>query len=243
MRVLIMSDIHGNVVALETVLKHAGEVDAVWCLGDVVGYGPNPNECVATVRELPNLVCLLGNHDAAAIGLVDLETFNPEARRSMEWTISEVNDETIEFLKLRPEMAEPVEHVTLAHGSPRYPVYEYLLDTRSATENFDHFDTDYCFVGHTHLPVMFYLEMGDYMSRLSIPPINTVSKLAPRAIMNPGSVGQPRDRDPRASYVIFDTEDNTWDYRRIEYDIEETQKRMEGLNLPERHVSRLEGGW
>ena len=112
-----------------------------------------------------------------------------------------------------------------------------------ASENFDHFDTDYCFVGHTHLPVRFQLEKGDYMARLNVPSINAVIDLGPRAILNPGSVGQPRDRDPRASYVIFDTEANSWDYRRIEYDVQETQRRMEEVDLPERHVMRLEGGW
>jgi diadenosine tetraphosphatase ApaH/serine/threonine PP2A family protein phosphatase len=243
MRVLIVSDIHANQVALEAVLQDAPAHEAVWCLGDVIGYGPNPNECVEIVRDLPNLICLTGNHDAAAMGGVDLSSFNPEARQSLEWTQSVLDQDTVAFLKERPEVVEASKHVTLAHGSPRFPVYEYLLDTRSATENFDYFKTDYCFVGHTHLPVLFYLEPGDYMSRLAVPPINTVTELAPRAILNPGSVGQPRDRDPRSSYAIYDTESHFWDYRRVEYDIKETQRRMQEIGLPPRHAERLEGGW
>ena len=242
MRALVITDIHGNLIALESVIKHAKDIDAVWCLGDVVGYGPNPNECIALLREQPNLSCLLGNHDAAAIDNMDVSSFNPEARMSVEWTQSVLDEKSLDFLRDRPQTQE-IDNITLAHGSPRHPVFEYLLDTRAATDNFDFFDNDFCFVGHTHLPVIFHLEPDKYMAQLSIPQIDVVSQLAPRAILNPGSVGQPRDRDPRASFAIFDTEDFTWEYRRAEYDIEETQKRMMELQLPERHIIRLTSGW
>ncbi|MEK6221673.1 MAG: metallophosphatase family protein [Chloroflexota bacterium] len=243
MRSLIITDIHGNQVALETVLKDAKEdFDAVWCLGDVIGYGPNPNECIDLVKDQPNLICLLGNHDAASANLMDISSFNPEARRSVEWTQSVLTDSSLEFIKERPEVSV-IEQVTLVHGSPREPVYEYLLDTRAATDNFEHFENNYCFVGHTHLPVLFSIAEEDYMASLTIPPVNAVTKLATRSIINPGSVGQPRDRDPRAAYAIFDSEENTWDYRRVDYDIEETQNRMVEIGLPERHVFRLETGW
>ena len=154
MRILIISDIHANLTALETVLEHAGDYDAVWCLGDVVGYGPDPNECIDIIRDLPNLVCLLGNHDAAALNQLDLNTFNPEARISVEWMQKQLTPESYAFLESR-QLEVVTEHVTLVHGSPREPVYEYLLDTQAATENFDFFSTKYCFVGHTHLPVIF----------------------------------------------------------------------------------------
>lgn len=242
MLALIISDIHANLIALETVLENAGSFDSVWCLGDVVGYGPNPNECVSLIRKQPNLKCLIGNHDAASLGLLDLTTFNPEAKKSIEWTISQLNDKSIEFLKMLPE-TETIGNVTLAHGSPRQPVYEYLIDTKGATENFNYFKTDYCFVGHTHLPTLFSLEKGDKVANLSIPTIDMKEILSPRNIINPGSVGQPRDRDSRSSYAIFDTEKNTWEYKRVSYDIAETQKRMKMVNLPARHISRLEGGW
>jgi diadenosine tetraphosphatase ApaH/serine/threonine PP2A family protein phosphatase len=242
MRALIISDIHSNIIALETVLEHAGKVDAVWCLGDVVGYGPNPNECVQLLKEQPNLVCLLGNHDAAAISMVSVQTFNLEARQAVEWTQEVLTEDSTAFLQECPASME-VENVTLAHGSPRRPVFEYLLDTRSATENFEFFNTEYCFVGHSHLPVNFHLREDDYMARLSIPPIGQTLQLYPRAILNPGSVGQPRDRDPRAAYAIYDSESHIWVYNRVEYDIATTQERMREHNLPERHITRLESGW
>ena len=242
MRALIISDIHANLVALETVLKHAGKVDAVWCLGDVVGYGPNPNECIALLKEQPNMVSIMGNHDAAAIDELELNTFNPEARRSIEWMREILEPESFDFLGSRPRQLV-MEGVTLVHGSPRQPIYEYLLDTRAATENFEYFTTDFCFIGHTHLPVLFYMEPGDYLAGLTIPPIQQKTKLKPRAIINPGSVGQPRDRDPRAAYALFDITEQTWHYKRVEYEITTTQERMQKVGLPERHILRLEGGW
>lgn len=242
MRILVISDVHANFVALEAVLEHAGKVDAVWCLGDVVGYGPSPNECITRLKELPNLVCLLGNHDAAAVNILDSKSFNPEARISIEWLQTQLTKESINFINGRPQ-TDSIGQVTLAHGSPRQPVLEYLLDTRSATENFGFFDTDFCFVGHTHLPVIFYTSNDDYLARLTIPQANQVTKLKPRSIINPGSVGQPRDRDPRSAYVIFDSQKKSWDYKRIEYDIPKVQQLMIAAGLPERHVNRLEEGW
>jgi len=242
MRVLVITDIHSNLTALETVIKDAGKVDAVWCLGDVVGYGPYPNECIALLQEQPHLICLLGNHDAAAVKILDVTTFNPEARKSVDWTQNRLSEESKTFLCERPKLSVQG-NVTLSHGSPRHPVFEYILDTRSATENFEHFNTDFCFIGHTHLPVMFSMENNNYMSRLAIPPVNEVTELKPRVIINPGSVGQPRDRDPRAAYSIFDTETNTWEYRRVEYDIHKIQEHMRKYELPERHIVRLESGW
>jgi len=242
MRTLIISDIHANLTALETVLEHAGEVERVWCLGDVVGYGPSPNECIERVKQLPNLTCLLGNHDAAAIGQIDINTFNPEARISIEWLQGQLTEDSLKFLRALPEK-KSFETATLAHGSPRQPVFEYLLDTQAATENFEHFQTDFCFVGHTHLPVIFHLKEDDYISRLSIPPVNKQTKLKLRTIVNPGSVGQPRDRDPRSAYAIFNPKKKTWDYRRVKYDIPAVQELMTEAGLPERHVLRLEGGW
>lgn len=242
MRALVITDIHGNYIALKSVLEHAGEVDAVWCLGDLVGYGPNPNECVELVREQPNLVCLLGNHDAAAVGIMDIFSFNPEARLSVKWTQDTLTPENHTFLEERP-LIEVIDNITLVHGSPRHPIYEYLLDTRAATDSFEHFDTDYCVVGHTHLPVMFYIFNGDFIAHLTIPRVDEITELQPRAILNPGSVGQPRDRDPRAAYAIIDTEKQTWQSYRVDYDIEATQRLMMEHQLPERHIMRLSSGW
>jgi diadenosine tetraphosphatase ApaH/serine/threonine PP2A family protein phosphatase len=242
MRFLIISDIHANLTALEAVLNQAGQVDAVWCLGDLVGYGPDPNECIARIRGLPQLVCLVGNHDAAALGLIDTDTFNPDARQAIDWTRETLTPESLAFLQTLPDRAV-VDLVTLVHGSPRQPVWEYLLDTRSATANFEYFDTPYCLVGHTHLPVLYYLQDESRHAQLMVPDGTMQMTLPPRAIVNPGSVGQPRDRDPRAAYAIYDTEVNTFEFCRVAYDITDVQERMEAAHLPARHIQRLTSGW
>jgi diadenosine tetraphosphatase ApaH/serine/threonine PP2A family protein phosphatase len=242
MKILVITDIHANFSALESVLAVAGDYQAVWCLGDLVGYGPDPNECIARVRELPNLVCVLGNHDAAAIEKIDDNAFNADARLVISWTRKTLTPASVEFLTSLPE-TQVQGDVTLVHGSPRQPVWEYLLDTRTATQNFEFFDTPFCFVGHTHLPVLYYLGDDSRTARLIIPENSTQMALAPRTIINPGSVGQPRDRDARAAYAIFDTEQNLWEFHRVDYEIEAVQDRMRLANLPERHILRLSAGW
>ena len=242
MKILILSDIHANLTALETILADAGEIDAAWCLGDIVGYGPDPTECVERIMQLPQLKCILGNHDAAVINKIDDNAFNQDARTIIDWTQQAMTASTLQFLQELPEKL--VEHdVTLVHGSPRQPIWEYLLDTRTATYNFDHFETNYCFVGHTHLPVVYYLGDDSRSARLTIPDHNTQMALAPRTIVNPGSVGQPRDRDPRAAYALFDPDEYFWEFHRVEYDIQDVQDRMRLANLPERHIVRLASGW
>ena len=242
MRVLVISDIHANLTALEAVLEDAGDFDATWCLGDVVGYGPDPNESIATIRSLPNLTCLLGNHDAAVLGDIDIASFNLDARISVRWTQSVITKDSLDFLKGLPDKIE-IAGQTLAHGSPRHPTWEYLLDTPTIADNFAYFDTPYCFVGHTHLPVIYQLD-GDQRPPDHIVPDDFVPiQLTPRAIINPGSVGQPRDRKPEAAYGIFDTKTHTLEYRRAAYDIQSVQLRMQAANLPERHIHRLEIGW
>lgn len=242
MRILIISDLHANLTSLDAVLKDAGQIDAAWCLGDLVGYGPDPNEIIQRVRDLPRLVCILGNHDAAALNQIDTGAFNPEARQAVHWTAKALSEDNRNFLRRLPEKLV-LDDVTLSHGSPRYPVWEYLLDSRTATVNFDYFDTPYCFVGHSHLPVIYNLDGASPSASLNIPEPNTILQLQWRTIINPGSVGQPRDRDPRASYAIFDSEKKTWSYRRIEYDIAAVQSRMKKAGLPERHIQRLAAGW
>jgi predicted phosphodiesterase len=242
MKTLLISDIHANLTALEAVLADAGSFDAAWCLGDLVGYGPDPNECVERVAALPNLQCVMGNHDAAALHRIEIDAFNPEARAALLWTQQRLSPVSAAFLAQRPEMIT-VDQITLAHGSPRQPVWEYLLDTRTATINFDYFDTLYCFVGHTHLPVIYYLPDDQRMAHLIVPENTTQVTLAPRAIINPGSVGQPRDRDPRAAYALLDMDDYTWEWHRVAYDIPSVQERMRAAGLPERHIVRLSAGW
>ena len=136
-----------------------------------------------------------------------------------------------------------IDAVSLAHGSPRQPIWEYVLDSHTATQNFDHFETPFCFVGHSHLPVIFQMHDGNRYANLSIPEVHSYIDMTPRAIFNPGSVGQPRDRDPRTSYAIFDPTALTWIYRRVAYNIPSVQLRMQSVNLPQRHIQRLSTGW
>jgi len=250
MKILVISDIHANLNALEAVLADAGECDATWCLGDLVGYGPDPNECIARVHRLPNLLCVIGNHDSAVLGQIDPNAFNSEARQAIEWTRKILTASSWEFLGSLPERVSTdpgyfnlPRQITLVHGSPRQPVWEYLLDTYTATHNFEYFDTDYCFVGHTHLPIIFHHSDGRSPARPTIPDSGQRVSLSPRAIINPGSVGQPRDRDPRAAFIIYNPNEDVVEYRRAAYDIAGMQSRMRKLALPERHIVRLEGGW
>ena len=243
MRVLIISDIHANLVALETVLAHAGSYDAAWCLGDLVGYGPNPNECVERVRALPGLKCLVGNHDKAVLGEIDLNVFNVDAHMAIEWTQSVCTPETLAYLRDLPE-TDLFEDFTLAHGSPRQPVWEYILDRYIAQDNFPLFKTNWCLVGHTHMPVI-YREIGPDGECDEEPPnyFRPRSLDGDRLIINPGSVGQPRDNNPAAAYALLDTQAGMWEYRRVPYDVGETQSRMRAADLSERLVNRLAYGW
>lgn len=242
MRILIISDIHANFTAFETVLKDAeGEWDFVWCLGDVVGYGPDPNECVEKLKTMPHL-CLAGNHDWAALGRLDVRTFNPDARRAVEWTQETLTPENIKFLEALP-VTFVIGDYTLVHASPREPVWEYILEPLIAALNFPHFETPYCFVGHTHQPVIYTMvdENGDTHS--SSPQYRQPHNLnGKRQIINPGSIGQPRDQNPKAAYGVLDMETGIFEHRRIAYDIQDVQGRMRDYNMPERLITRLEHG-
>jgi diadenosine tetraphosphatase ApaH/serine/threonine PP2A family protein phosphatase len=246
MRYLIISDIHSNLTAFETVLKHAGkqgrDYDFVWCLGDVVGYGPDPNECCDLLRSLPNL-CLAGNHDWAALGRLDIRTFNTDARKAASWTQQELRPDNREYLEALP-ITFVLGDYTLVHASPREPVWEYILDPLIAALNLPHFQTPFCLVGHTHTPVTYRQinDKGDVEPLM--PEYDTPQQLnGARLIVNPGSVGQPRDSDPRAAYAILDVETNTWEFRRVEYSVAKVQKRMRRVDMPDRLVVRLEHGW
>ncbi len=243
MRILVMSDVHANYTALEAVLKDAGQVDETWCLGDLVGYGPDPNACVEEIREQPMLTCMLGNHDVAAIGKMPFESFNGDARRSLVWHERVLSASNADFLRSLPENPKVRGDVTMAHGSPRDPVWEYIINTLSARLNFDFFDTKWCFVGHSHIQCMFILDQDHDRITMESPHVGEAMPLTNRAILNPGSVGQPRDRDPRAAYAIFDPEARTWEARRVAYNFAEVQERIREAHLPEKHALRLAEGW
>lgn len=243
MRVLVISDIHANDTALQAVLSDAGKLDETWCLGDLIGYGPDPNEVVERVRRLRPLRCIMGNHDAAILRRMELEVFNGDARTSLNWTSGVLRAENLDFLRSLAPQALVDNSVTMVHGSPRDPTWEYVLNTLSARINFAHFHTPLCFVGHSHIQSMF--ELDEVNDRVITAPnrIGQAVPLAHRSIINPGSVGQPRDRDPRAAYAVFDSERWTWESRRVAYDIPAVQQRIHDAGLPPRHALRLSEGW
>lgn len=242
MRYLVISDIHANLVALEAVLEDAaGEWEQIWCLGDIVGYGPDPNGCVELLSQQEHL-SLSGNHDWAVLGKLDIESFNSEARTAIRWTQKTISQENRDYLTALPAL-QVIEPFTLVHASPRQPIWEYLLDEGAAAQNFLLLNTPYCFVGHTHTPVIF-TETTPGKSEASYPAYDESIMLGEeRLIINPGSVGQPRDSDPRAAYGILDSDALTWQHRRVAYDVEETQARMRSHGLPHRLIARLELGW
>ncbi len=241
MRILIISDIHANLVALETVLADAQDFDEIWCLGDIVGYGPNPNECIDRIQEF-TYISLAGNHDWAALNKLDLRSFNTDARDANLWTQKALLPASRDLLNQLPTHQEK-DLFYLAHASPREPVWEYILDANVAYANFSYFSTPFCLVGHTHVPIIFELDEQRRRCQTLIPPLEEPVTLGPhRMIINPGSVGQPRDGDPRASYALLDLERRVWEFHRVTYPIEITQERMRARGLPRRLIDRLEMG-
>jgi diadenosine tetraphosphatase ApaH/serine/threonine PP2A family protein phosphatase len=190
---------------------------------------------------LPNTVCLLGNHDAAVLGKLDQEAFNHEANISVNWTRDQLSAESIQYLQSLRTRVELLD-VTLSHGSPRNPIWEYLLDINTVLANFSFFKTPICLVGHTHIPIM-YTNDGNGTVEWSIPANGVKQPINHRSIINPGSVGQPRDRNPQAALAIYYPEEHCWEARRVEYDISSVQGRIAAAGLPSRHAARLEDGW
>ncbi|MDP2954117.1 MAG: metallophosphoesterase family protein, partial [Chloroflexota bacterium] len=216
MQVLVLADIHANLAALEVVLARWDGASApeIWCLGDMVGYGPEPNRCLERIRALPTKL-IPGNHDWAAIGKLDVAQFNPYARYAALWTAGELTPGNRDYLMGLPiTLAEP--DSTLAHGSPRHPIWEYIFHPAVAKASFAYFDTRLCLVGHTHVPAIFLEPIAGGEVFLFLPPEGERFSLPEgRFIINPGAVGQPRDGDPRASYAIYDSETRTVEHRRV----------------------------
>ena len=241
MRFGIVADIHANLAAFKAVLADMGSVDGLWCLGDLAGYGPDPNECIELLRQ-HNHLCVAGNHDLAAIGRLDTRDFNPDAAAAIEWTSRELTERSRLYLAGLPERLI-VEPFTLVHGSPRFPIWEYITHEGQAASNFEHFQTLACLVGHTHVPALYLLDGSGWVLGTVPGERDRFQVDQQRAIANPGGVGQPRDGDPRAAYAIYDTETRTVEWRRVSYPIEVTQLRMRGLGLPRRLIERLSYGW
>lgn len=240
MRILVLSDIHANLTALDAVLATVGSVDAVWQLGDVVGYGPEPDAVVGRLRDL-GATGVRGNHDAAALGGPEIEYFNVDARRAVEWTRRRLAPETRRWLADLPDR-QTNGAFTLVHGSPRDPTWEYLSTTTEAQANLEFLRTAHCLNGHTHLPLVFRTTEDGQIETI-VPTDGTLVRLDERRILaNPGSVGQPRDGDPRASALVLDLASGELHWHRVPYDIAATQAAMRAQHLPERLVDRLVRG-
>jgi diadenosine tetraphosphatase ApaH/serine/threonine PP2A family protein phosphatase len=242
MRYAILADIHANLAAFQAVLEDIrvnGGVDEIWCLGDIVGYGPEPRECLALV-EKHCTICVSGNHDLGAIGKLDLSYFNPAAAEACQWTAAQLNPVDTRYLEDLPAEAE-VGDFMLVHGSPSEPSLEYIITAGIAEKNFALFNNKFCLVGHSHLPAAYKLEGNTTQSIHLTVGIGLVMH-AHRMIVNPGSVGQPRDGDPRASYAIYDSEGMMLRLYRVEYNIGAAQDKMMQAGLPVPLITRLEQG-
>ena len=241
MRVAVVSDIHANLHALEAVLAavDADPVDGLWCLGDVVGYGPKPNECCDLVRERASFA-LCGNHDLAVRGTIDLADFSGDAGVAASWTRGVLRDDSLAWLNgLEPSGA--VEGVELFHGSARDPVWEYVLSDEAAATTLLLTESQVVLVGHSHVALQIALRGRELAGGLA--PDGTVLGLGEaRWLLNPGSVGQPRDGDPHAAYLVLDLEARTATFRRVPYDVEQTQAEMRDAALPEMLALRLAVG-
>jgi predicted phosphodiesterase len=239
MRVAVLSDIHANLVALDAVIASFGTVDAVWHLGDVVGYGPEPDGVVERLGAI-GAVGVRGNHDAAAAGGDEIEWFNPDARAAMEWTRQRVAGPTRDWLE-----ALPSTHVddafTLVHGSPREPTWEYIVSVPIARANLATLATPFGLYGHTHLPMVF-AERDGQVEQVEPAEGSSFSLGGRRALVNPGSVGQPRDGITTASYLVLDTAAERCTWQRARYDIAAVQGAMTEAGLPPRLVDRLAYG-
>jgi predicted phosphodiesterase len=244
MRVAVFSDIHANLPALEAVLDDTADagVEALWCLGDVIGYGASPDECTALVAERCD-ACLVGNHDLAALGELDTSTFSTAAAAAVEWTVANSSPDTLDFLRTL-EPAAPDLPAALYHASPRDPVWEYVLWPDQAAECLAVQERRVSLVGHSHVALFFSAsddeERGDVPAEARGWQAGAGTRLEidqGRWLINPGSVGQPRDGDPRAAWLELDT--TAWEatYHRIPYDIERAAGSIEAAGLPE-HLGR-----
>lgn len=246
MRYAFISDIHANLEALEAVLEDIEEqnINEIICLGDIVGYGANPNECIELVEKKCSII-LQGNHDAAAIEVLSTHHFNIHAKIAIEWTTQELKRENKEWLYNLPLISSK-ENMTFVHATPYEPnMWYYITSLEEAAFNFKYFDTDLCFVGHTHIPIIIGLEGEEEIyvhqdTSISFNQQNSEPKR--RYLINVGSVGQPRDRNPKACYSILDTEKLEFSYRRVAYDIEKAQQKMRKIRMPEFLITRLEDG-
>ena len=246
--ILLLSDIHGNLPALDAVLEDArqrGAFSAVWVLGDSVGYGAQPNDVINRLRELPDPKIVKGNHEAAALGEISVADFNPAAAAAALWTSKNITEDVRRFLSGLPNIATD-DSVTLCHGTPRDPIWEYLLSVRTAEENLTYFTTAGCIHGHTHVPSVFGRHVARAWDAFHAVNSQIVDLEYTRWFVNPGSVGQPRDGDPRASYAVLQQEDVgesfSVRFHRVEYNVLKAQNLIIEAGLPLTLAFRLSEG-
>lgn len=239
MRIALLSDIHSNLPALDAALASAGAIDAIWHLGDVVGYGPDPDGVVSRLRER-SAIGVRGNHDSAACGGPEIDWFNPDARRAMEWTRNALSAETRAWLEALPERRLE-SGCDLVHGSPREPLWEYVTSTSVARDSLRLLQVPIGLHGHTHIPVA-WVEDGDRVELVRGQPGRRLEIAGRRVLLNPGSVGQPRDGIPDAAYAILDLENRTIEWRRAPYDVAAVQSAMRSVGLPASLAARLAAG-
>ena len=237
----ILSDIHGNLEALEAglrVLETAG-CEQLVCAGDVVGYGPNPNECCQLLREI-RCPTVQGNHDLAAIGAYDIHWFNDAARAALEWTARALTPDNRTFLEENPQVLS-LDDFTVVHGSLVSPVEQYLENLTDVQATFDKMENDLCFVGHTHVAVAFSRGPMHSLGDRQVFATGGVLNLRPRRkyVINSGSLGQPRDRNPAGSLCVYDSDANSIEIIRVPYPVETTQRKMQAVRLPNWLISRL----
>jgi diadenosine tetraphosphatase ApaH/serine/threonine PP2A family protein phosphatase len=240
MRVAVISDVHANFHALAAVMRAIdGErVDAVWCLGDTVGYGARPNECCDAVRERANL-CLIGNHDLVALGELNVSEFNDEAAAAAVWTSETLLPAAESFLRALAPKAE-ADGAQLFHASARDPVWEYILGAEAARATFELTSAPVILVGHSHVALALTVADGEVLG--GIAPGGAQVELAGRWLLNPGSVGQPRDGDPRAAWLLLDLDRKVADFRRVPYPVQLTQAEIRKAGLPPLLADRLARG-
>jgi diadenosine tetraphosphatase ApaH/serine/threonine PP2A family protein phosphatase len=235
----VFGDIHGNLDALETCVAHMKEVGVEYyvCLGDVIGYGAQPNECLTMVRELTDHI-IAGNHEYAVCGKMGLEFFNAYAKEAIEWTRDQLSEDELEFIRRMP-LVEQVNGYTIAHSTLHAPeAFGYIETLYSAHMSLSFLEDKVCFVGHSHVPITFVLDQEQRTLTYTVDEEITLGA-SHKALVNVGSVGQPRDENPKASYATYDTESGEVKIHRLEYDVESAAQKIRDAGLPEVLSSRL----